>query len=130
MAIREYCNRESIVIDHWTEMNISGSKSNAEQRGVTQLIGQLQPGDKIIMTEISRLGRDKVLGLISLINDITVAGAELHLAYTNQTVTPNNVDCAEILFTVVGASFVAKQEAQRRSERAKAACNRRKVRAQ
>ncbi len=113
--------------DKWVEEAVSGSKTDAVNRDITQVITELKKGDTLICTEVSRLGRNKPFSIISLINDITERyEAELHLAYTEQTITKENAENAEVLFTVVGASYAARQEAVKRAERAKAACNRRK----
>lgn len=126
-AIKEYANKHSLIINKWVEEAVSGSKTDASDREISQVIAELKKRDVLICTEISRLGRNKPFSIISLINDITERHeAELHLAYTGQTITKENAENAEVLFTVVGASYAARQEAVKRAERAKAACNRRK----
>ncbi|MFT6905756.1 MAG: DNA invertase Pin-like site-specific DNA recombinase [Oleiphilaceae bacterium] len=125
-SIIEYANKNNFIINVWVEEKVSGSKTKVADREVSRVISELNPGDKLICTEISRLGRDKPFSIISIINEITETyHAELHLSYTEQFITQDNVENAEILFTVVGSSYVARQEAIKRSERAKAACNRR-----
>lgn len=126
-SIIEYANKRNLIIDRWVEEKVSGSKTNVADREVSKVISKLNPGDRLICTEISRLGRDKPFSIISIINEITETyQAELHLSYTEQFISQDNVENAEVLFTVVGSSYVARQEAIKRSERAKAACNRRK----
>lgn len=125
-SITRYANENGIIIDSWTEESISGSKTNLAHRKISSLVGNLEPGDKLICTEISRLGRDKPFSILGLINDISeIHEAELHLTYTEQVISKDNVENPEIIFGVVGASYAARQEAIKRSERAKAACNRR-----
>nr|MBF4348581.1 resolvase [Vibrio anguillarum] len=53
--------------------------------------------------------------------------AELHLAYNDTIISSENVDNAEIIFTVIGQSFASAVEAQKRSERAKAGHAKRKA---
>lgn len=126
-AITKYANEKGIMIDEWLFESISGSKTKTEDREISGLISKLSSGDKLICTEISRLGRDKPFSIIGLINDIAeVKQAELHLVYSEQCITPDNVEDAEVLFTTVAGSYVARQEAVKRSERAKAAIERRK----
>lgn len=125
-AITQYANANGFIINSWVPESISGSKTKIADRKISKIVSELQPGDKLFCTEISRLGRDKPFSIISIINEITeIHQAELHLVYSDQSITPDNVDNAEILFTIVGASYVARQEAIKRSERAKAACSRR-----
>jgi|TARA_Y100000780_G_scaffold214352_1_gene215969 DNA invertase Pin-like site-specific DNA recombinase len=125
-SIMRYANENGIIIDSWTEESVSASKTELSSRKISILVGSLQPGDKLICTEISRLGRDKPFSILGLINDIAeIHQAQLHLTYTDQVIHKDNVEDPEILFGVVGASYAARQEAIKRAERAKAACNRR-----
>lgn len=103
-SIKEYANKHSLIIDKWVEEAVSGSKTEASDRIIIQVIAELKKGDVLICTEISRLGRNKPFSIIALINDITeLHDTELHLAYTEQTITKENAENAEVLFTVVGA---------------------------
>ena len=125
-SIIRYANEHGIIIDSWTDESVSGSKTTITSRKISILVANLEPGDKLICTEISRLGRDKPFSILGLINDIAeIHNAELHLTYTEQVINKENVEDPEILFGVVGASYAARQEAIKRAERAKAACNRR-----
>lgn len=125
-AISNYATENGLIIHEWIEEHVSGSKTDASNREISNLIYRLNEGDKLICTEISRLGRNKPFSIIGLINEITdVKKAELHLTYSDQCITPENVENAEVLFTTVAGSYVARQEAIKRSERAKAAIQRR-----
>ena len=54
--INNYCLKKGIVIDNWIEETISGTKSPSRRRlGV--LLQKVNKGDKIICSELSRLGR-------------------------------------------------------------------------
>lgn len=124
--ISNYATDNGIIINEWIEEHVSGSRTEASNREVSSLIAKLEKGDKLICTEISRLGRNKPFSIIGLINEITdIKKAELHLTYSEQCITPDNVENAEVLFTTVAGSYVARQEAIKRSERAKAAIKRR-----
>lgn len=125
-SISNYATDNGLIINDWIEEHVSGSKTEAATREISNLISRLEPGDKIICTEISRLGRNKPFSIIGLIHEITDAKqAELHLTYSEQCITPKNAENAEVLFTTVAGSYVARQEAIKRSERAKAAIKRR-----
>jgi DNA invertase Pin-like site-specific DNA recombinase len=126
-SISNYASDNGLIINHWVEEHVSGSRTEAGTREISNLISKLEPGDKIICTEISRLGRNKPFSIIGLIHEITDAKqSELHLTYSDQCITPENSENAEVLFTTVAGSYVARQEAIKRSERAKAAIVRRK----
>ena len=54
--ITQFCAREEIAIDGWIEETISGAKT-PDKRKLGALLGQVGPGDLIICSELSRLGR-------------------------------------------------------------------------
>ena len=54
--IKEFCKREKLKIGKWIEETISGTKS-LEKRRLGALLQTVQAGDKIICSELSRLGR-------------------------------------------------------------------------
>ena len=54
--IKEFCKREKLRIGKWIEETISGTKS-LEKRQLGVLLQTVQSGDKIICSELSRLGR-------------------------------------------------------------------------
>lgn len=55
-AIQNFANKNNIHIDCWIEEKISSSKK-LEKRKLGSLLKQIQKGDILITTEISRLGR-------------------------------------------------------------------------
>lgn len=54
--IENFCKREKIKIDGWISETISGTK-NYDKRKLGELLQRVEPGDIIICSEISRLGR-------------------------------------------------------------------------
>ena len=54
--INEFCKRNKVNIDGWIEETISGTK-NYDKRKLGKLLEHLVPGDLIICSELSRLGR-------------------------------------------------------------------------
>lgn len=54
--IENFCRHEGIKIDGWISETISGTK-NYDKRKLGQLLQRVEPGDLIICSEISRLGR-------------------------------------------------------------------------
>lgn len=55
--IEQYCLSKSIVIDEWIEETISATKK-LEDRKFGQLLKRIGKGDQLIVTELSRLGRN------------------------------------------------------------------------
>lgn len=115
-AIKAYAERNNIEITEWVEECVSASKTEIGERKLYSIIASRQ---SIVVSDITRLGRNKVMALIGAIGEIANYG-ELHLAYNDTVISAENVDNAEVIFTVVGQSFASAMEAQKRSERAKA----------
>lgn len=66
--ILEFCQRENITIDDWLEISMSSRKS-AKARRLDELLEVCEPGDRIIVSELSRLGRS-VGQIAMLVNDL------------------------------------------------------------
>jgi DNA invertase Pin-like site-specific DNA recombinase len=120
--IEIYTKENDIHVTKWVEENVSATKTDVEDR---QLMNLVNDGYSIVMTDVTRLGRRKVFELLGVIGQICKVG-ELHLTYTSRIVNSENMDDAETIFTIVGGSFAAVDEAKKRSQRAKAAHARRK----
>lgn len=54
--INQFATQEKIQVDGWIEETISGSK-NYDKRKLGRLLRKVKPGDTIICSELSRLGR-------------------------------------------------------------------------
>jgi len=55
-SIEEFCARHGLSVDNWIEETVSGAKQFSKRK-LGDLLGQVQSGDTIICTEITRLGR-------------------------------------------------------------------------
>ncbi|MDE1227564.1 recombinase family protein [Vibrio aestuarianus] len=122
-AIKAYAAKHGIQISDWIEEHVSATKTELSERKLYSLITSQQ---NIIVSDITRLGRHKVMELVGAIGQIASYG-ELHLAYSDTIINSENVDNAEIIFTVIGQSFASAVEAQKRSDRAKAGHAKRKA---
>ena len=71
--ILNYCDREDWKVDTWLELEMSSRQSSKERR-IDELIDKLNPGDRLIVSELSRLGRStgEVILLIKNITSIPV----------------------------------------------------------
>ncbi|QUM78788.1 recombinase family protein (plasmid) [Moritella sp. 24] len=119
-AIQSYAVKNGLAITKWVEEHISATKTDIQDR---QLMSSINNQEKIIVTDITRLGRNKVMALIGIIGSIK----ELHLAYDDRVINDDNRDNAETIFCVVGQSFASAVESKKRSERAVAGHARRKA---
>ena len=74
-AIEEYCNRNSLSVNCWTEESVSG-KVIAKKRLLGGLMGKLRKGDTLICSEISRLGRDMLM-VMGILNECVCRGVKI-----------------------------------------------------
>ncbi len=56
LELHEYARRNSIMIDEFVEIEVSSRKSTKARR-IDELLENLQPGDLLLVSELSRLGR-------------------------------------------------------------------------
>ena len=71
--ILEYGNREGIRVADFIEVTMTSRKSS-RQRRIDELCESLEPGDSLVVTELSRLGRStgEVIVLITQLMDYGV----------------------------------------------------------
>ena len=64
-VISQYAKQNGILIDHWVEETIS-SRKPLNKRKLSELLDLLKPGDLLIVTELSRLGRSmmEIMGIM------------------------------------------------------------------
>jgi DNA invertase Pin-like site-specific DNA recombinase len=56
LAVLDYARRQRFTVDQFVEAQVSSRKTPA-QRGIEDLLGTLAAGDRLIVSELSRLGR-------------------------------------------------------------------------
>jgi DNA invertase Pin-like site-specific DNA recombinase len=56
LAILDYARQKHFAVDRFVEVQVSAGKSPAQRR-VEELLGTLQAGDRLVVSELSRLGR-------------------------------------------------------------------------
>jgi DNA invertase Pin-like site-specific DNA recombinase len=115
-AILCYVDRNNLELDSIVEEHISATTTNLEDR---QLMTLINSNANIVVSDITRIGRNEILDLISAIAQIAKHGS-LHLAYDDRVINAANRSETETVFTIIGQSFASAAEAQKRSDRAKA----------
>lgn len=80
-VIEKYCQSHGIVIDEWVEETISGTK-DPDKRKLGSLIHKVSKGDKIICSEISRLGRSLFV-IMDLLHTFLERDVEVHTLKEN-----------------------------------------------
>lgn len=56
LAILDYCHRNQFQVDDWIDVNMSSRRTPAQRR-IDELLERLKEGDRLIVTELSRLAR-------------------------------------------------------------------------
>lgn len=79
--ILEYGNREEIHVDAFIEITVS-SRQSSRQRRIEELQERLEPGDTLLVTELSRLGRSTG-EVILLINQLVAYGVMIIIIKQN-----------------------------------------------
>src|SRR3954467_10140013 len=68
LAVLDYARQKRFAIDRFVEAQVSSRKGPAERR-VEELLGSLEAGDRLVISELSRLGRS--LGqVIQLVDEL------------------------------------------------------------
>lgn len=113
-GIEKYCEFKGLEIDLWVEEKKSGTIPR-EKRDLGILVNKLCPGDIIISTELSRIGRSPAdtLTTLELLKNKNV---EVHLIKENLVSGTSTYDLMCALFAAI-----AGMERQRISERTKEA---------
>jgi DNA invertase Pin-like site-specific DNA recombinase len=66
--IERFCIKNNLKIDEWIEETISGNKA-PDKRLLGSLLAEVKPGDLIICSELSRLGRSLFM-IMSILNQL------------------------------------------------------------
>ena len=73
--IKRFCKENNLQVDKWIAETISGAK-NVDKRRLGKLLKGVKPGDIIICSEISRLGRSLFM-IMSILNHCMEIGAKV-----------------------------------------------------
>lgn len=121
--ISRYATAKKIIIDKWYDFEVSSRKSD-EQRGIKQLLQELQKGDTLIVSELSRLGRSTI-GVLTLIENLNSMGVITILLRQNLTLSNDKKDTQSKMMVTMFSMF-AEMERDMISERTKEALKSRK----
>lgn len=124
--ISRYCVDHKIGIDEWISLEMSSQKS-VRKRKITELLERLQPGDIVMVSELSRLGRSIKEVLATVETMIENKKSRLILVKQNLDIDPNNKKdlTNKILITIF--SMMAELERDFISERTKEGLRARKA---
>jgi DNA invertase Pin-like site-specific DNA recombinase len=98
--ILEFANRQAWHVDHFMEVARS-SRHTSRQRRIEELLQRLQPGDTLLVTELSRLGRSTG-EVILLINQLVDHGVTVIIIKQNLQVGQGLQDMtAKVMITLL-----------------------------
>jgi DNA invertase Pin-like site-specific DNA recombinase len=65
LAVLDYARQKRFAVDRFVEVQASSRKA-PDRRGVEELLGSLVAGDRLVVSELSRLGRSlgQVIGIV------------------------------------------------------------------
>lgn len=119
--ILNYCADKGISIDKWIEESVSGAKS-PDVRKLGGILKQIEKGDTILVTELSRLGRCAYM-VIAIISHCLMTRADILEVREDKLVKD---DSASVQDTFLKVLF-AQKEREYISHRTKAGLARRKA---
>ncbi len=117
LEILDYANRHRINVDEFISIEISSRKTTKERR-IDELMGKLAPGDLLIVSELSRIGRS-IPEVIGLVNALVERKIRLVAIKQNLDVQGNHDMTSKVMVTVF--SLLAELERDMISSRTKAA---------
>lgn len=98
--ILEYSNRQKLTVDDFMEVTVS-SRKDSRQRRTEELQERLEPGDILIVTELSRLGRSTG-EVIILINQLVTFGVRVIILKQNLILSAESQDMtAKVMVTLL-----------------------------
>ncbi|HOL44319.1 MAG TPA: recombinase family protein [Methanothrix sp.] len=117
--ILEYANRQKWVVDHIISSTMS-SRASRKKRRIEELMSMLAPGDTLIISELSRLGRS-VPEVINLVNTLSKNNIRLIAIKENIDIRGEHDNSTTSKVMVTMFSLLAELERDLISQRTKAA---------
>lgn len=101
LEILEYARKHKLRVDDFLEITVSARKTT-KQRRIDELTQKLNPGDTLISTELSRLGRStaEVIGLINQLLE-----KEIRVILIKQKLDVNKQDMASKIIITLFSLF-------------------------
>lgn len=116
--IRKWCKEQSLPIDRWVIESVSGTKS-WEKRMLGKTIRKMKPGDLLVCSEISRLGRSMLM-IMSILNVCSQRQLRIHTIKDNFELS-DNINSKIIAFAFALAAEIERNLISQRTREALAA---------
>lgn len=116
--IRKWCMEHSLPIDRWVTESVSGTKS-WEKRMLGKTIRKMKPGDILVCSEISRLGRNMLM-IMSILNVCSQKQLRIHTIKDNFDLS-DSINSKIIAFAFALAAEIERNLISQRTREALAA---------
>ena len=114
-ALLEWAQQNKIVIDEFIEVEASTKKSEADRK-INEVIDVLSNGDELVVTELSRLGRN-MLDVLNLINELETQNISIIFVKQPELSTGNRNPQSKLIRAIFG--YFAEAERDFISQRTK-----------
>jgi len=128
LEILEFARKENIKIKDFIEIQIS-SRKNIRERRIDEIIQNMNKGDTVIATELSRIGRSTI-EVITIINDLIKKDINIIFVKQNLRINADNKDDMTSKVMVTMLSLFAELERDLISLRTKEALKSKKAQGQ
>lgn len=116
--IRKWCEGKALGIDSWTTEQVSGTV-DWQKRSLGRVIRRMKPGDVLVCSEISRLGRNMLM-IMSILNYCSERKLKIHTIKDNFDLD-DNIGSKIIAFAFALASEIERSLISQRTREALAA---------
>ncbi len=116
--IKNWCEKRQLSIDKWITESVSGTKS-WEKRMLGKTIRKMKPGDLLVCSEISRLGRNMLM-IMSILNVCSQKRLNIHTIKDNFDLS-DNINSKIIAFAFALAAEIERNLISQRTKEALAA---------
>ena len=116
--IEAWCKKSGLTVDRWVTESVSGTM-NVEKRTLGRLLRRIKPGDSLICTEISRLGRNMMM-VMSILNTCSQKDIRVHTIKDNFDIS-DSLNSKIIAFAFALAAEIERNLISQRTKEALAA---------
>ena len=125
IEILNYCDKNGLKVDKWLELEMS-SRHSPKDRRIDELVSVLNPDDRLIVSELSRLGRSTG-EVIQLVREFATKHVEFISIKQGLRISSNNGHDMTSKVMVTIFSLLAELERDLISQRTKIALSRAKA---
>lgn len=90
LELLEFARKQSLSIDEFIEITIS-SRKTSKQRRIDELLGMLNDGDILLITELSRLGRSTT-EVITIVNSLAKRNIRVIVLKQNLDISQQDIN--------------------------------------